>query len=284
MAYGVKRGVKAPGEYGIADILGLGLAGAAGIVAALVTDYQQQGASSALYTLNHWASALGKLMGIGDIPLWFVVVGLLAAGAGSIFYFQPITRQGAFAQGFGLLAVLMTAVPADLGNSLLAIDNGELPGLEPAAFSREASLTNGDARGRIMPASYTPGEARLYQAQQARAAKYDVVITINFPNGIPSGTRELTGRLYNAQTGAKYDLFRTMGGSMQRNGDTIVIHAGVPAREDQATLWVRIECPGYAIEEQSAEATLGQTLDWQIDMQPSSTPLFIQRLRKSYWF
>lgn len=282
MHYGVKRGVKAPGEYGVADFFGLGLAGAAGIVAALVTDYQQQGTSSALYTLNHWASGLGKLTGFGDVPLWVVVVGLIVLGAGSIFYFQPLTRQGAFAQGFGLLAVLMTAVPADLSNSLLAIDSGEIDTLSPASYSREASLSAGGAGEGIVNASYRPGEARLYQAQRVRAAKYDVVITINFPNGVPAGANVLTGRLYNAQTGAKYDLFRASGA--QQSGDTMVLRVGVPARAESATLWVRIECPGYAIEERSAEARLGQTLDWRIDMQPSRTPLFVQRMSKSYWF
>lgn len=281
MQYGVKRGVKAPGDYGVTDLMGLGLAGATGIVAALVTDYQQQGTSSALYTLNHWASGLGKLTGFGDVPLWGVIVALIVVGAGSIFYFQPITRQGAFAQGFGLLAVLMTAVPADLGNSLLAINNGEMPGLEPASYSREASFSSEGEAG-IVKASYTAGEARVYQAQQVRPAKYNVSITITFPDGIPTGATGMTGRLYNAQTGAKYDLFRTS--AAQQSGNQMVLHVGVPARADKATLWVRIECPGYVIEEQSAEAALGKSLDWRIDMKPSKVPLYIQRLRKSYWF
>ncbi|MGE4035436.1 MAG: hypothetical protein AB7F91_14725, partial [Parvularculaceae bacterium] len=105
MAYGAKRGIKSPGEFGIMDIAGMGLAGAAGIVAALVTDYQQKGEASSLYTINQWAATLGEILGLGQVPLWMVVLGLIAAGGLSIFYFQPITRQGAFAQGFGLLAV-----------------------------------------------------------------------------------------------------------------------------------------------------------------------------------
>jgi len=38
------------------------------------------------------------------------------------------------------------------------------------------------------------------------------------------------------------------------------------------------------IEEQSATATLGERLDWSIDLDTSNMPLFFQRLRKSYWF
>ena len=103
MPYGVKRGVKAPGNFTFTDMVGLALSGSAGIIAALVTDYQQSGETSALYTINQWVVQLGSILGFADIPLWMVVIGMTAVGAGSVFYFQPITKQGAFAQGFGLL-------------------------------------------------------------------------------------------------------------------------------------------------------------------------------------
>ncbi len=290
MAYGVKRGVKADGQYGIADITGLALAGSAGIIAALVTDYQQSGEASALYTINQWVVSASRMFGFGDVPLWAVVVGLLAIGAGSVFYFQPITRHGAFAQGFGLLAVLMTAVPSDLAGGLQSAQSGEaLPGLEPAAFVREASLRQ--AEGQIINAAFTPGEARVYQAQDRReVAKYDVTIIVNFTDGIPADIDSMIrrgtirGRLHNAQTGSTYNLFLNAGGKIDRQGDQLIIRAGVPARADTAKLWVRIECEKYAIEEQSTEARLGQPLNWRINMQPSSSPLFMQRLNKSYWF
>ena len=287
MAYGVKRGVKADGQYGIADITGLAMAGSAGIIAALVTDYQQSGESSALYTINQWVVAASRMFGFGDVPLWAVVVGLLAVGAGSVFYFQPITRHGAFAQGFGLLAVLMTAVPSDLAGGLQSAQSQELPGLEPASFEREASLP----QARIMNAAYMVEEARVYQVQDRRvAAKYDVTIVVNFTGGIPADIDSMIrrgtirGRLHNEQTGSTYNLFLNAGGKIDRRGDQLIIRAGVPARADTAKLWVRIECEKYAIEEQSAEARLGQPLNWRVDMQPSSTPLFMQRLNKSYWF
>ncbi|MBB5518631.1 hypothetical protein [Amphiplicatus metriothermophilus] len=292
MPYGVKRGYKAPGEYGVSDLLGLSLAGAAGIIAAIVTDYQQKGEASALYTINQWVVAASRILGFGDVPLWAVVVGLIALGAGSIFYFQPITRQGAFAQGFGLLAVMMTAVPADLAGGLQAIQHeDELPGLEPVGIEREAAFRSGDARGGIVPAAYRPGEARLYFVQDRRAAeRYDVHLVVRFPNGLADDINAmirrgaLRGRLHNEDTGQTYNLFRSVGGTVQREGDALVIHAGVPARAQQARLWVRIECENYAIEVQSAQARLGEQLDWTITMQPSSTPLAIQRLGKSYWF
>ncbi len=280
--YGVKRGFKAPGEFGVSDILGLGLAGAAGIVAALVTDYQQQGEASALFTINQWIAQVGGLLGFADIPLWMVVLGMTAVGAISIFYFQPITRQGAFAQGFGLLAVIMTATPGDLAGGIEAF-GGNLPGLQPAG-TQEASFG-----ARIINAAYTPGEATLYQVQNDDgAAKYDVYLRINFPNGFPSDidtlirTGAIRGRLHNDDTDETWNLFRSAGGMIRREGNALYIEAGVPARSTSARLWVRIECKGYTIEEQSALATLGETLNWAIDMEASRTPLFLQRLGRTY--
>ena len=250
MAYGVKRGIKVPGEYGFGDILGLGLAGSAGIIAALVTDFQQQGESSALFTINRWTVEFCSALGFTDIPLWMVVLGLTAFGAVSIFYFQPITRQGAFAQGFGLLAVMMTAVPPDLAGGIESL-NGNLPGLLPATEAREAS-----AKPVIVNASFTPavaGEqsASVYQVQtRTEAAKYDVTLRINFVNGIPSnvGTMirrgTLRGRLHNENTNETWNLFRSAGGTIRREGNTLVVHAGVPARSASARLWVRIESVG----------------------------------------
>ena len=283
MVYGSKRGIKTPGEYGVTDIAGLGLAGAAGIVAALVTDYQQKGEASSLYTINQWVAALGDILGFSQIPLYMVVLGLIAAGALSIFYFQPITRQGAFAQGFGLLAVLMTAVPADLAGGLQPT-GPMLPDLESVAM-REASLGDG-----IVTAAYQAEEARVIEVQDSESARYVVEIDIVFPGGVPSNIDELIrrgacrGRLHNADTKETFNLFRSAGGNVIVRGDSLVVRAGVPARSREATLLVRVEVEGFAIEEQSAKAALDQSLNWTVNMQRSNTPLFLQRLSKSYWF
>lgn len=294
MAYGVKRGYKAPGQFGISDIAGLGLAGSAGIVSALVTDYQQKGEASAIYTLNQWADSFGALFGFEFIPLWGVVVGLITLGAGSVFYFQPITRQGAFAQGFGLLAVMMTAVPSDLAGGLEATfeELQELERLDDGDFGPvEASLENlGLPQGSIQTAAYTEGDARKVDVQSRKVSRYSVQITIDFEGGIPGDIQQLIrsgavrGRLHNAETGSTYNLFRNGGGDLKIKGDTLVIRAGVPARTEEATLWIRIECNDHRIEEQSAVAKLGEPLYWNVTLEKSRTPMFLQRLRKSYWF
>lgn len=290
MAYGVKRGIKSPGEFGFSDMFGLALAGSTGIIAALVTDYQQKGEASALFTINQWVVSASTLLGFSTIPLWMVAVGLVVVGAASIFYFQPITRQGAFAQGFGLLAVMMTAVPADLAGGLEAMS--DLPLLEEAAVTdREASLGGSGVAAGIINATYAPAQAaRVIPVQSRASGKYDVIIKVNFPNGIQSNVDtmirkgELRGRLHNEETGETWNLFRTSGGTVSRSGNTLTLRAGVPTRSDSSRLWIRVEAAGYAIEEQSAVANRGRRLNWSIDMKPSNTPLFVQRLNKSYWF
>lgn len=287
--YGTKRGIKAPGEFGVSDMAGFGLASAAGIVAALVTDYQQKGEASALYTINRWVVAVGDILGFGQVPLWVVVVGLIGLGAGSTFYFQPITRQGAFAQGFGLLAVLMTAVPADLAGGLRSTGAGPLQDLQPVSYSREALRDDG-----IMSATFSEtspvAEARVIEVQEQQAARYVVELKVVFANGAPDDIDQMIrkgtmrGRLHNQDTGETYNLFRNAGGNLMMRGDSLIIRAGVPARSATGKLWVRIEAEGYAIEETSETASLSEPLNWTIELRPSSTPLFIQRLSKSYWF
>jgi len=295
MAYGVKRGVKAPGEFGISDIAGLALAGSAGIVSALVTDYQQKGEASALYTLNQWADSFASLFGFNFVPLWGVVIGLIAVGAGSVFYFQPITRQGAFAQGFGLLAVMMTAIPADLAGGLEATfdELQEFDQLEELPIKGvQAKLDNLGTRtsNGVQSTSYTQGDARIVDVQSRRVSRYSVQINVVFPEGVPDNIQQMIrtgavrGRLHNAETGSTYNLFRTGGGTLDIRGNSIVIRASIPARSDEAKLWIRIECNSHKIEEQSATAKLGTPLNWTVNLEKSSTPMFLQRLQKSYWF
>lgn len=299
MAYGVKRGVKAPGEFSGADVAGLALASAAGIVSALVTDYNQKGEASAIYTINQWAVQLSRAFSLGDIPLWAVVLAIIGFGAASVFYFQPITRQGAFAQGFGLLAVVMTAVPADLAGGLEAIATREPLGPPPAATGTPADSTAPSAPGGpggVVRANFSPAVAAAPEAlpdidmQNRQGAFYDVAITVTFPNGLPDDVESmirrgtLRGRLHNQQTGETFNLFRTAGGTVQQSGNALIIYAGVPASTATATLWVRIEAERYKIEVRSTQASLGKRLDWRIQMEPSTTPLVIQRLSNSYWF
>ena len=96
--YGVKQGIKAPGEFSALDIAGLGISGSVGILAAIITDFQQKGDTAALFKISDWVADYGALINAPGVPLWGIVLALTALGAGSVLYFQPITRQGAFAK------------------------------------------------------------------------------------------------------------------------------------------------------------------------------------------
>ncbi len=335
MPYGVRRGLKVPGEFGVGDIAGLALAGSAGIIAALVTDYQQSAESSALYTLNRWAISAGSIMGFDNIPLFAVILGLVVMGAASVFYFQPITRQGAFAQGFGLLAVVMTAIPSDLSAGIEDILNDDnLPGLsaslttpqngEGKAYTQIAQLNDNankiliedkarfsKIRNDVVPSpqsptpdqpinavlpiavtqSATPSANATAALQTAsRVAQYRVHLEIKFIGGFPNDVETLIrrgglrGRLHNQDTGETFNIFRNAGGVIRYDDETIVVDAGVPARADNARLWIRIECDDHKIEQQSAVARLGETLKWKITVKETKTPMFLQRLNQVYWF
>ncbi|MEM8936715.1 MAG: hypothetical protein AAGC77_09950, partial [Pseudomonadota bacterium] len=70
MPYGVKRGMSVPGEFTVADLTMLMLASATGIVMALITDFQQSGSDSALFTISAWVLGLTGIVGIPAMPLW----------------------------------------------------------------------------------------------------------------------------------------------------------------------------------------------------------------------
>jgi hypothetical protein len=293
MAYGVKRGFRPPGEYRLVDILSLGFSSAVGILAALTADLTQKGEAAAVFKINQWAVDVTRTAGMGvDMPLWGVGAGLVGFGAASVLYFQPTTRIGAFFRGFGLLAALMTATPPDLAGGVQAVKKGSLSLLQAVADVRDpaAPVEGPQDDGAILSVRRGNTAGPVEVGDVDREARYEVSLTIHFPNGAPKdfaalASRDaLRGRLHNEGTGETFELFESAGGLIEASDDAIVVKAGVPAKSVRATLWVRIECEGYAIELQSAEAALGEPLDWRVDMRPSKTPLMIQRLGKSYWF
>jgi hypothetical protein len=192
----------------------------------------------------------------------------------------------------------MTATPTDLVSGIESASHLLSP-IQPAAYAEETSLNPEVGAAMNGPAHVPAGSAPAAEAAVVRTfavadvrpnSRYDVRLTIKFPNGAPKKIEalvkkdQLRGRLHNEGTKETFNLFQSAGGTVETQGDAIVIKAGVPAKAQQATLWVRIEAEGYTIEVQSAKATLGKPLEWTVNMRPSKTPLAIQRLGKSYWF
>lgn len=299
MAYGDRTGVrKDPGEYGTFDMIGLGLAAAVGIAVATFFDLTQSGEASALFVFNKWVALGLGMLGLGNIPLYGVMLLFMAIGGLSILYFQPLTYRGAFAQGFGVLAALMTLAPSDLGSAMPAPANLPLGADDmPMAdddWGDEVTLDGISARGTApqptygTPATLMPAMATTSMMVQAQG--YSIRLQLNFPAGfednistmISRGT--LRGRLHNEQTKQTYNLFRNTGANLRSNANQIRMTTRIPGDAATTNLVARIEAEGYKIVESRFEATQGANPVWTITMAPGGGPLILQRLRRPYWF
>ena len=285
MAYGDRNMRKEPGSFGAVDLLGMGLAAAFGIIAAIVFDLTQHDEGSALFVINKWIARLTEVVGIGAIPLYGVVLILMGLGALSILYFQPVTMRGAFAQGFGALAALTTIAPSDLGT---ALPGGGAEDLPPPAFEQPATTQPASFVAAAGTSSTT--NVASATASLARAEGYAVRIRVNFPDGLSGdiagmvqrGT--LRGRLWNETAGRTYNLFRSGGGELEFENGSLFIETVLPGKAETATLWTRIEAEGYAIQVENYMARQGANPVWTVNMRPSGRPLFLQRMGQSYRF
>ncbi|NHK27637.1 hypothetical protein FF098_006965 [Parvularcula flava] len=308
MSYGERKGVsKLPGDYNFADLVGFGLAGALGIVFAIMADMQQSDDASALFTISRWFSYVSEMIGIGALPLYIVILILMAIGAGAVYYFQPVTLQGAFAQGFGVLAAVMTIAPSDLGTPLEAPDMPTIIEETEASAGAQARFAGyvGDLEGSAMrdslfqEAVYTSGSntaaaarPRAVAFQSNEEVRFNLTIEIMLPNGLKENPDTMIrrgtmrGKLRNDDTGQTYNVFRNSGAIIRTssNNDRMTIMTSVPGAGNSADLRARIEIDGYSINLESFTANTGRNNSWRISMTPSSTPLFMQRLNQSYDF
>lgn len=294
MAYGERKNLrKQPGEYGFVDMMGLGLASAFGIAVATFFDLTQSDEGSALFVFNKWIATATSMLGLGDIPLYGVVLILMAVGGMSILYFQPVTFRGAFAQGFGVLAAIMTLAPSDLANPAPGPESMDMMEMMPAGDG-EVWPDEADAEG----ISYQPAMAPVYAVPVATSAAplavqelgYSLRIKITFSDGLGNSYTDmirngsLRGRLHNETTNDSYNLFRNSSAGLMYRDDSFYISTRIPGDDPTATLVTRIEAEGYRIIESRFEAKQGVNPVWNIVMTPSGTPLFLQRLRKPYTF
>ncbi|WP_306249504.1 hypothetical protein [Parvularcula sp. IMCC14364] len=282
MAYGDKRGMKDPGEYGVGDYFLMGSSGAIGIMAATLADLNQRGEASALFQISIFTT---RLTGIEFMPFYVILLALMSLGALSIFFFQPLSMREAFLQGFGVLAGLMTILPANYVNAAPP----EMPEATTTEQQVEAKIISGlGQQETAFPESVAPTNVALQQSSEAIG--YSLVIRVEFPEGLREDLSQmirrgaLRGRLYNEQTKTSYDLFRNGGADASFAGNVLTIRTTIPGLDAQAKLWTRIEARGYAIALESFEASKGGNGAWSISMTPSDTPIFLQRLTNPYWF
>lgn len=288
MNYGERKARKPLDDFGALDMFGLGLASAAGIAVATFVDLTQSDDASALFVFNKWLSQFTEVLGIGSLPLYSVILILMAIGGFSILFFQPVTLRGAFVQGFGVLAALMTVSPSDLGVPLPGTLDSELP-------SQDQPLPTGDDEGFSEEnISFSPGLATgsfmSVAAVQQGSDGYSIRMKIVFPDGLSEDITTLVrkgnlrGRLHNEGTGQTYNLFGNAGADLNYGNNTIYITTRLPGTAPTTTLVARIEAVGYKIREERFDAKKGANPIWSIQMDPGGGPLMIQRLNRPYKF
>ncbi|MEM1410109.1 MAG: hypothetical protein AAGG79_05110 [Pseudomonadota bacterium] len=304
MAYGEKKRQLAERPIGAVSVFGFGVASAIGIGAAVIVDLFQHREASALYVINRQFVDITTMLGADTIPLYGVMITLMVLGAGSILFFEPITYRGAFSQGFGLLAALVTLAPSDIGTPLEApTDDPDGMMMEFSdSFSEEAALSDPEGlRGAgdrltapptpaLMPTSTASAVSSLVQARSRSAQTYQLRIQIEFPDGLKQDVQAmlsrgtLAGKVWNPETGTIYNLFRNSGARMGYDDDTLRIETVVAAASPDTELWILVEADGYKIAERSFRARTGPNRIWNVTMETSRIPLFIQRLRHAYRF
>lgn len=279
MSYGDGKRASADKDFGPVNVMGFGLSSALGIAAAVIVDLVQQREASALYVINRWVIDVTSLLGVQAVPLYGVMLLLMSIGAISVMFTQPVTLRGAFAQGFGALAVLVTAAPADLGAPLEA----------PAQETRSPEMMNFDD-AFAEPARIGNAQLVPVSMQQRQGQHYQLRIKVEFPNGLSQDIEEmirrnrLVGKLWNPETGKRYNIFRNSGAEIDYQDGVLRIITKVEAADAESELWILMEAEGYRITEERFIAKTGPNPIWSVDMQPSNTPLLVQRLRHSYRF
>lgn len=278
MAYADGKRRQVDRQFGATSVFGFGLAASLGIGAAVVVDLVQQRDASALYVINRTLIDATSLLGVDSIPLYGVMLLLMLAGGLSIFATEPTTLRGAFSQGFLALSALVTAIPADLGAPLQAPSSTmPMPERDIDSMFEPASL-----RGQV--------EAVPVSLQAAQAEAYQLRIQVQFPRGLENDVdtliqrNRLVGKLWNPETGRRYNLFRNSGADMSYRDGVLRIVTQVEAADAEAELWVLVEASGYRITEESFTARSGANPIWNVVMEESDTPLLVQRLRHPYRF
>ena len=276
--------------------LRLSLVGSAGILSALVMDLQNRGDNSALFVVARSMVYLAALIGVLAVPLWMVIAGLMAVGAGVVLYFKPGGMRAAFAQGFGTLAAVMTLVPG-YGGEAIGVPTEGMDGAVPVIREGDVTARQGTgATGDVRPilASLAPPPAATPPAGEGRdtvpGGGYTIRVRITFPDGPPEPLAlrikqgRLKARLFNPVTGRAYNLFLSAGAPIIREDDRLLVTTTVPSDAPEATLLLRVEADGYEIEVTEATCQHGANEVWDVAMTPTSEPLLFQRLKHSYAF
>ena len=257
------------------------LAGAAGVGSALTADFVQKGEASAIFVLN---ALFNQHLNLTLEPL-LMAMGLMLAGAISVFIFEPRNKRSAYYMGASVLAVLWAGMPSDGSQGVAPEILNEASALEsPVSFKCGSS----DA-ARIIKASFTAPcaiqsdtGADLRHAV-ATGSRLPVHLQVLVPYSNASVPR-ISTRLYDSVTGRKWDL-SSSGVARRTSSGYLVsyktyINAARRPSDLQANLYVRVEAEGFDIAQATETISHRSTgVAMPISLKRSDTPLWLLRLR-----
>ncbi len=292
-------------KRGIFSLAAMLIAGAAGVASALVADFVQKGDSSAIIVMNSFVNQSLNL----NLPLGYLALMMLGAGALSVFVFEPATKRAAYYTGASILAVLMTTMPVDeldkalpLFEEILNLDDpDDAAYLDFNNLSTTQEIAGApcfDVKGSVLPlikASYMDGPVTNIACSNGRAmgqAKVmpiavddlSVTVAVSLPQGqMP----RIAARLHDDISGSTW---RLTGGRANRTDTGYIVRyqLSIPASEARtgmlADLHVRIEANGFKIAHEHAQVTTRRPVVIAVAMIQSDTPLWLQKLNTPYRF
>lgn len=140
------------------DFLTILIAGGAGVVVALFSDFVQKGDTSALLVMNTFMNSSLNL----DIPILHQATALLIAGAIAVLVFDPRTKRAAFMIGASILAIFTTVIPVQDYRDFIPIVEEVLPLLN---FEDEIMGDENATESEESDAGTTPGDAAFVLPQ-----------------------------------------------------------------------------------------------------------------------
>jgi|GEM_PF-1184013 len=301
---------------GILNLVAMLIAGAAGVGSALVADFVQKGDASAIIVMN---SFLNQSLNL-NLPLGYLALLLLGAGAMSVFVFEPATKRAAYYTGASILAVLMTTMPVDDLNKALPLfedilNPGDANTLSPepanpdgAAFLHQDSFSNQgysisgspcleikENNMSLIAATYEEAPATNigcttgHTSGQAKAKPIAVKgINVTVVIALPKGTMpKIAALLHDEISGQTWSLSRGMA-SKTKTGYVVRYALTIPANKARAgqlaNLHVRCEADGFAIAHVHKKVTTNGPVVMTVTLKKSSTPLWLQKLNTPYHF
>lgn len=273
------------GNWSFKAAIAKGLAGAIGILAALIIDYYQKGTDSSLITATTWIndSGLLQLINMEAAPPYWYALAVLVAGFAMVYIFEPANKRNAFYAGAGVLGFLATFSPV----SAPTIDYTPL---DPALMEELGIEAPGDSamlNAPIILAAYRPVPQRS-SIINAQASGLPVTVIIQFADDPGNRIPQIRAWLHDNITNRTLTLGAGAKIAQTRNGPVIVydtiVTTGSARGNTIADLIVRVEANGYKITTKGVSVTksTSKPIRVSLTLQKSNTPISIQRLRYPY--